>query len=526
MVYSPAFVGTPPEPIYNPEYSLHALLTSRPSSYQWNVPPDEAVILQAATVLTERYANLLPRYEILDAYYRGDPPLPNAPVRITEKFRQLQLMARSNWCGLVVDVVDERLRIDAVRSTAEPVLDETLWGYWTANNMDMRASEVHTEALKLGLCYVSVWPGEPGKPPRILGETPRSTYVECDSATHEPKEAIKIWFDRNDGHAYADYTTPEAQYRLISVDTVKDEVKLRGWRNYAWPLVDVAGVVWTFRLDVEAVLPTVGGKLPYVVFSARPDLLGEHHSEIEGLLPIQDRINKTTFDRLVTQETTAFPQRWVTGIDIPEDPVTGKPKEPFDAAVDRIWTLSHPDGKFGQFPQSSPEGYLQANTADIQAMATQSRTPPHYLIAGMGQFPSGESVRATEYGLTRKINSRQLAFGDPWGDVLRMCAMVDGEMTLATDPLVNVRWTQVEAHSEAEVADAILKLSTLPDVPIEPLLARAGLDPSTFDYYRQRRAEGFASGTNATATVVQQTPPATPPTPIQATTRYDQTPDQ
>ena len=56
---------------------------------------------------------------------------------------------------------------------------------------------------------------------------------------------------------------------------------------------------------------------------------------------------------------------------------------------------------------------------------------------------------------------------------------------LAEDRNVNVRWTQVEAHSEAEVADAILKLSTLPEVPIEPLLARAGIDPSTFDYYRR-----------------------------------------
>ena len=426
MVYSPTYPWTltPPEPLYNPEYSLHALLTSRGGSYAWDIPAEQAAILNAAKVLTDRYAEASARNEILDAYYRGDPPLGNVPARLTQKFREMQLMSRSNWCGLVVDVVDERLRIDAIRSTTEPVLDETLWAYWTANNMDLRASQVHTEALKLGYCYVSVWPGEtPGDPPRILGESPRSTYVETDAATHEPKEAIRIWFDRNTGYLYGDYTTPTAQYRLVSSQPMGDETKMRMWAHHVYPLMDFEGVLWRFRDDTDAVLPNATGKLPYVVFSARPDLLGQHHSEIEGLLPIQDRINRTTFDRLVTQETTAFPQRWITGIDIPVDPNTGEPREPFDQAVDRVWTLNAPDGKFGQFPQSSPEGYLPANTADIQAMATQSRTPPHYLIAGMGQFPSGESVRATEYGLTRKISSRQLAFGDPWGDVMRLCAL-------------------------------------------------------------------------------------------------------
>jgi hypothetical protein len=174
--------------------------------------------------------------------------------------------------------------------------------------------------------------------------------------------------------------------------------------------------------------------------------------------------------------------------------------------VDRVWTLNAPDGKFGQFPQSSPEGYLQANTADIQAMATQSRTPPHYLIAGMGQFPSGESVRATEYGLTRKVSSRQLALGDPWGDVMRLCAKVAGNPALAEDSKVAVRWAQVEAHSEAEVADAILKLSGIPGVPIEPLLQRAGLDPTTFAYYRAK-GQLVAPG----APVVPQVPTGTPP---------------
>jgi hypothetical protein len=470
------------EPLLNPEYSLAWMLTSpRPAPSE---PTMDSIVLSSAEELTRAYADVLPRYEVLNAYYRGDPPLPTTPERMTAKYRNLLQLSRSNWCGLIVDVVDERLRIDAIRSSDEPVLDETLWGWWEANNMDLHSSEVHVEALKLGVCYLSVWPpSEPGGPPRYMGESPLSTYVRCDDVTHNPIEAIRIWRNSIDGRLYADYTTPEWQFKLVSADQVCDCVV--AWNDYKLSSVDLTGVQWQFRADTDAVLANRIGRVPYVVFVPRPDLLGGYHSEIEGLLPIQDRINQTTFDRMVTQEMTAFPQRWVTGIDIPTD-AAGNPREPFDAAVDRVWTLSAPDGGFGQFPQSSPEGYLAANTADIQALATQSRTPPHYLIAGMGQFPSGESVRATEYGLSRKVNARQLALTDPWGDVNRLAALVMGDDARANDPKIKVRWAQVEAHSEAEVADAILKLSTLPGVPIEPLVERAGLDPSTFSAYRSQ----------------------------------------
>lgn len=470
------------EPILNPSYDIHGLLLSNEPR---NAGGGDATILEQAEILTQRFADRLPRYEVLNSYYRGVPQMPALPSHLTSKFYDFMLMSRSNWCALIVDVVDERLRIDGIRSTKEVVLDDTLWGWWEANNMGLIASEVHTEALKLGVAYASVWPNQPGLPPKMMGESPMSTYVDIDDVTHEPLAAIRIWRNHNDGYLFADFTTPEYQFKLVSTRPFTEEV-VRGWRHYKVSGYDVAQVAWSFRTDVESAIVNKIGVVPYVVMSGRPDLLGNHHSEIEGLLPIQDRINKTTFDRLVTQEMTAFPQRWVTGIDIPSDPTTGEPREPFDAAVDRVWTLSAPDGRFGQFPQSSPEGYLAANTADIQAMATQSRTPPHYLIAGMGQFPSGESVRATEYGLTRKINARQLAFGDPWGDFLRLAAKTFGDDVLANDSKVAVRWAQVEAHSEAEVADAILKLSGIPGVPIEPLLSRAGLDPTTFEYYRNR----------------------------------------
>src|SRR4051812_11636368 len=160
---------------------------------RWGTPEAVAQVLDEAERLTGCYAELLPRYEILDRYYRGVPPMPMMPVRVTAKFRELMLMSRSNWCALIVDVVDERLRVDGIRSTKEPVLDDTLWGWWEANNMALVSSEVHVESLKMGCSYLSVWPGQPGQPPKMMGESPLSTYVDTDDATGDPIAAIRIW---------------------------------------------------------------------------------------------------------------------------------------------------------------------------------------------------------------------------------------------------------------------------------------------------------------------------------------------
>ena len=42
-------------------------------------------------------------------------------------------------------------------------------------------------------------------------------------------------------------------------------------------------------------------------------------SELRSVTGIQDRINKTITDRMMTQEFAAFPQKWVTGMEIPVD---------------------------------------------------------------------------------------------------------------------------------------------------------------------------------------------------------------
>ena len=445
------------------------------------------LVLKLASDMATDFAYLLPAWDLLDAYYNGDPPLPTDPQRLTSKYREMLEMSRSNWMSLVVDVVNERLKIGSIRSSSKAVQDRTAWGWWQANNMDGVSPQVHSAALRYGICYISVWPGPTG--PRIVGEPPVTCYVRHDPATDVPQAAIRIWQDNVGEVVYADLTLPSYQFHLVCRDAaISQDFSTLSALPRRVVTVDLTDARWEFRTDIAPVERNPMAVVPYVRMLTEPDLTGGYRSELSGLIPLQDRINKTNFDRLLAQAFASFPRAWITGIDVPVDPATGKPKEPFDAAVDRLWTIENENAKVGQLAAAELDGYIRATTADVQALATQSRTPPHYLIAGMGMFPSGESVRATEYGLTRKVQARQQSYGDAWSNVLRLCGAAAGNRRLATDLGLSVVWDDVEARSEGEIVDALIKMSAL-GVPNEALWQRWGANPEEIAQWQRELTE-------------------------------------
>lgn len=466
-----------------------------------SISPDEADaiidgsgrVLDLAMDMANDFAVMYPEWIRLNSYYRGTPPLPQEPKRLTRKFRELVEMSRSNWCGLVVDVVNERLVVGSIASTANATQDKTAWSWWNNNNMDGVAPQIHCSALKYGICYVSVWPG--AKYPTIRGEPPTTTHVRYNADTDEATAAIRVWQDYHRNTVYADLTLPGYQFHLIARDAILNEPVLYDAAGLSRKAItmDLTDIHWEFR-EEEGIAPVERnpmGVVPYVRMLTNPDLVGGYSSELSGLEPLQDRINKTNFDRLLAQSFQSFPRAWVTGVETPVDPTSGKPVEPFDAAVDRIWTFENDNAKVGQLDPAELSGYIAANTSDVQALASQSRTPPSYLMAGMGIFPSGESVRATEWGLSRKVESRQQSYGDAWSEVLRLCGQASNNKRLATDMGLQVVWKDVEARSESEIVDALIKMGTL-GVPWPALWQRWGASPEEIEEWRQKLEEQSA----------------------------------
>ncbi len=427
-----------------------------------------------------------PRIQLLSRYYEGDHPLPLTIEPVRADFTRLLRASRANWTGLIVDAVAERLHVEGFRLPVPPEemqgdpfeADEDAHAIWQANQLDAEAELVHIEALVCEESYVTVWANPSERYPLITPEHPSQMVVETGrSDRRELAAVLKCWTDDWTGEEWATLYLPDSIHKW----------KRRGSYGGRWD-------------EREEVMVNPLGQVPVVAFRNRPRLLTGGRSEIADVLDIQDRINKTLFDRLMASETSSFRQRWVTGMEIPTDPETNAPIQPFKPAVERLWMAEDPETRFGEFDSTDLAPYIKSVESDVNAMAAITRTPPHYLLGAMVNV-SGDALKAAESGLSSKAASRTRHFGEAWEQVMRLAFRV------LDDPRADVLdsqviWADVETRTEGERVDALTKMKTL-GVPNEALWERWGASPQEIARWRQGRVADVLvdQGTNLMALV-------------------------
>ena len=424
-----------------------------------------------------------PQLDRLDAYYCGDHPLPIAPKKAHDAFRRLLRMSRSNWMGLVVDAVAERAKVEGFRFGADAAADKQAWKMWQTNGLDVGFKSVILESLICGVSYVTVAPNyDDPRTPIITPEHPAQVIVATDPANPRRRfAAFKKWLD-DSGYVFAVLYLPDWIVKLRSERPVKSGDG--SGQNLRWVARYVDYEDWPIVNDL--------GEVSVVPFPNTPRLMSGGVSEIASLTDIQDRINKTLFDRLMAAEFSAFRQRWVTGMDIPTAPGTNQPVEPFQAAVDRVWHSEDPNTKFGEFNQTSLEGYIGSVEADIQHLAAISRTPPHYLLGQSGAIPSGESLKSTETGLVAKVNERTVYWGEGAEDVMRLSFKAAGSPKASRTDTETI-WRNPESRTLGELTDSLVKMRTL-GAPLEALWTLYGLSPQQIEQWKAMRAAETAAG--------------------------------
>jgi hypothetical protein len=442
-------------------------------------------LVRLEKALNERAGRIM----IYDHYYEGRQQLAFATEQFRKAFgRQFSAFA-DNWMQIVVDACEERLDVEGFRIPSRGKQDPTVgdaeaWDIWQANGMDAGSQMVHTDALVDAESYVLVGPAEEGSPyPKITGESPFQMIVESGAGYGAPRRAaLKKW--REDDLAYATLYLPDAVYKFVSKAPLKsNQTKIEWVRRVvgseAWPLANDAGVV------------------PVVAFCNRPRLARPPRSEIADLLPIQDGINKLFMDMLVASEYAGFRQRVATGVEIPTDPETGQPlTDLMTMALDRFLHTEDADAKFYTLEASDLGNYTNAIAMAIQHLASRSSTPPHYFLASMGNFPSGEALKAAETGLVSKVRRKMRLFGEDWEEVIRLAFLFAGKTGKAQAArAAETIWHDPESRTESEHIDAIVKLSSL-NVPEEMLWEKSGwFSPQEIQRMKDMLAAGAAVAT-------------------------------
>lgn len=413
-----------------------------------------------------------PHMATMDAYYRGEHPPPFVTKahdsKMRNEFRKLMDSCRPNFMRLVVDAVEERMRVEGFRLSAEAdaVADRESWRIWQANEMDAESQTAFVEALVKRVSYLSVWAGDPY--PTIAVEDPSQTIVgyEPGSNFRRRAAALKVWRDDWTGSHRANLYLPGGIHKFERPDDAS-----------------TPGGGWKEAGDEFVANPL--GVVPIIPLRNRPRLLVEGESEIADAVATQDRINGMLFMRCLAGYFGAHRQRWAVGLTIHEDPVTGKPVEPFDIAIDRMVYDENADTKFGEFSQTDLGGYIRAIEQDVLHIAVTTRTPRHYLIE-QGQSPSGDAIRSAESGLTKKARRKQRPFGEGLEEAIRLARRFAGEQDAPVDS--EIVWADPETSTEAETTDATIKQFQAGLIPWETAMQKLGYSQTEISRMRGMRA--------------------------------------
>jgi hypothetical protein len=449
--------------------------------------------------LSEALTNRYQTHRRFDDYYRGEHQLPGGlPIAsMRAHYRRLLRESRSNWAELIVDAVNERLRVEGFRFSGNEQADLDIWqSVWQANSLDARSDEVHVESLVWSYAYAIVWPDETGAV-KITAEHPAEVICYAPAQDrHNVMIALKRWCD-DWGYWHATLYTPTYIFKFVCAKPSNQAPR----QPSMWDQRPVPNEPWP--------LPNPFGQVPVIEFPNNPRLLTGGRSELGGgQLDIIDRINETVFNRLLAAQFAAFRQKWVTGMEIPRDKETGRPVEPFKVAVDRLWMSENPDAKFGEFSEATLQNYIASAESDIQALASISRTPSYYLLPH-GPMPSGEALKAAETGLVAKVRRRQRFFGESWEQMVRLALLMQGDPR-ASDTSCETIWADPESRSDAQTADALVKLAQV-GVPAEMLWERAGFSPQQIARMRAQRAdEALLFGAQQLQPTPIPVPPAAP----------------
>lgn len=410
------------------------------------MPLDFSVSMSPNWWLKRLYKELVerrPEIDFFNDYYVGDHPLPWVAQQARDEFRRIVKMTRSNYMGLVCDAQVERITIEGFRFGADSAADDDTWRIFQANNLDSDSDMAILESAISGRSYLQVAPNpKDASTPHVWIEHASQAIVAFVPGTNRRERAasLKVWDDDWTQEVHATLQLPGfiAKYRAKR------------------PQQGQSNVEWEER-EVEKESPNGQRTNPLGVVSMieipnNPRLLSGGVSEMFDLTDIQDRVNKTIFDRLQTQEFGVDPQKWATAF--PDEDEKGQANV-VEFGRNRMVTTDIKETQFGNFAVAPLDPYSAAKREDVKDIASRSRTPAQYLLGEMSNV-NGETLKASESGLISKVRQRRRPIAEAFEEAMRIARTAAG-LTTEADSRMETIFANPEFRTEGELADATVK---------------------------------------------------------------------
>lgn len=373
------------------------------------------------------------------------------------KFREMAGMATTNLTGLAVEATAERMSVEGIRIGDEPDADKDVWdNIWQRSDFDEGSQDAITNALVYSRSMVSVEPPSASSEfARLHYEDPRQVVI-AHGPNGERRAALKVFTDEWTGDTFGTLYLPDVIVKMVQA-------------NNSTTVVPGASR-WLARVNgtEDAVIRNPLGEIPF--FELQNKLTGSIRSEVAPLVIPQKRLNQLIFNTDAVAEYGAFRQKWVTGIEVPRDPVTGDPVAPYSASLTSLFVAESNDVTFGDFNPTDPTGYIKLGQEIAAHMSRLSRVPITYFLSNISNL-GGDALALLISGLVLKCQRRVVGYEPALEGAIRLALKTQGDPR-ANTANIEVKWADMETRSMAQSADAAVKLTQGDNPVITPQTAQ------------------------------------------------------
>ncbi|KOG21994.1 phage portal protein [Streptomyces viridochromogenes] len=422
-----------------------------------------------------------PQIQLTSDFYRGNQPLTFASDQFRKFHGDRYRKFADNWVQVVSDSPVERLTVNGCMPSGVTEADKESWRVWQENGLDADSQLGFLGAVNASRSFVLVW-GNPDDE-----ETPEVTFEDASQAIvayvpgsrRRRRAALKRWDDGDRSHAtlYLPDEVWKFERPILAAGTESPQMRAVDEELSKWGLRDTG-------LEPNP-QPNPMGVVPMVELPNRPTLVDDPISDVTGVISMQNAVNLLWAQLFTAADYASFPQRIVLGAEVPEIPILdengqivgSRPVDLERFAVDRVMFFTGDDVKVTEWTAANLEAYTKVIEVAVGHIAAQTRTPQHYLVGKMANL-SGDALLAAETGLVKRVEEKQIWFGQALREMFRLIALAQGQDAKARAIASGrVLWADAESRSQAQLADALTKLRQI-GFPFEWLALRFGLTPT------------------------------------------------
>lgn len=383
------------------------------------------------------------RLDRIDKWARWENEDVTLPRSATPELKVLLQLAKTPWLGLVVTTVAQTMFVSGYRSP-EADTDLSPWRLWQQNDFDSRQHAIHRAALTYGTAYVTAFPGRTSSGDRtavLRGMSPRRMLAFYDDPANDDWPVYAIESFASAGRSKVRLIDEEARYGFT------------------------VGANGALIQDGTPMIHGVG--VPPVVRYWKPDLDGRSQGEVEPHINLAQRIDKTTYDRLLTQHFSSWVVRTVAGMAAPDDEEAAN-RARLKLRQDDLLIAEDPDTKFGSLPATPLDGFIRAYETDIKTLAAATQTPVYALVGDLINL-SADALAGARASADAKSAEQKGAMGKSHEQALKLGALIVGDHESANDPMAHVTWADTTTRSMSQAADALGKMASQLGIPARGL---------------------------------------------------------